>query len=531
MQGHFSNEFFTGIKPIERKAIVNFVDSLTIDSTKYSKADQFNLQYLMIDNWEWSNAKYSDSKKPILKYFYKKKSDMFSIHNSDFDLHVNPVVYVQLGKETASSDMSYINTRGIELRGIIDNKVGFYAFAADNQAMFPTYTNEFISNFHPLNSSYAPIPGQGFNKSFKKHGYDFLTARGYITFNVTKHIHVQFGHDQNFIGNGYRSLILSDFSPNYTFLKLNLKVWKLNYQSLFAELIADPKIYNQVYPKKYLAFHHIGLNITKNFNVGLFESVMFGRSDSTKNGTFDINYLNPIIFYRATEQHLGSGDNAFLGMDYKWNFLRHFSLYGQILLDEFLLHEVKAGNGWWGNKQAIQTGLKYINALGVKNLDLQGEVNVVRPYTYQHANNFTNYTNYDQPLAHPLGANFYEFIGIARYQPLKRLNVVGKLFYQKTGRDTSYHSTSPADNFGGNPLKSYDNVQLYHNYGNKIAQGIKTDIIYVSLTATYQLRHNLFVDLTAVHRKSTSQLSYYNFNTTFASVSIRWNIPQRLQEF
>jgi hypothetical protein len=59
----------------------------------------------------------------------------------------------------------------------------------------------------------------------------------------------------------------------------------------------------------------------------------------------------------------------------------------------------------------LQLGAKYINALGIKNLDLQLEYNRVRPFTYSHRDSVANYTHYNQPMAHPLGANFSETIG------------------------------------------------------------------------------------------------------------------------
>ena len=56
-----------------------------------------------------------------------------------------------------------------------------------------------------------PCPAQVIIKHLKTTGYDYFDARGYFTFNVTKYIDVAFGYDKNFIGNGYRSLFLSDF--------------------------------------------------------------------------------------------------------------------------------------------------------------------------------------------------------------------------------------------------------------------------------------------------------------------------------
>ena len=77
---------------------------------------------------------------------------------------------------------------------------------------------------------YPVIPHEGFWKEYKDgKGVDFLQARGYITFEATRHINMQFGHDRLFVGNGYRSLIFSDFSPPAWFLKGNVNVWKINY--------------------------------------------------------------------------------------------------------------------------------------------------------------------------------------------------------------------------------------------------------------------------------------------------------------
>ncbi|MBW8051321.1 MAG: capsule assembly Wzi family protein [Cytophagales bacterium] len=525
--GKFSDGFHTAAKPYPRKGIAAFADSLFIlvgdeyaHPLQISKTDQFNLKFLQNDSWEWTEKANNDSKKPIFNFFYKKKSDLFHFHNKDFDVHVNPVLYFQIGD--LINEIDFINTRGIELRGMINNKIGFYTFMADNQARFPDYVRSRIDTF-------KAVPGEGFWKGFKKTGVDFLTARGYITFNIIKNIGVQFGHDKNFIGNGYRSLILSDYSSSYLFLKLITNVWKINYQNIFAEMVYDFRRFktsNTIVPKKYFALHHLSVNITKNINIGLFESIVFGREDSLYYGQFDFNYLNPVIFYRSVEQQLGSPDNAFMGIDFKWNFLKHFSFYGQVVLDEFLLKEIRPGRdstGWWGNKHAFQMGLKYIDVAGISNLDLQLETNIARPYIYAHFNNFTNYTHYNQPLAHPLGANFREVIAIVRYQPIGKLQIVGKLISATYGTDSS------GSNWGGNVLLNYATHE--QEYNNKIAQGIKTNLLFADLTISYQVRHNLFIDLKQIYRKLDSDLDRRDNETFFISLAIRLNIAQRLHEF
>ena len=264
------------------------------------------------------------------------------------------------------------------------------------------------------------VPGAGFYKPFKTTAYDYFDARGSIHVNATKYINIQFGYDKNFIGDGYRSLFLSDFANSYLFLKLNTHIWKINYQNLFMELSngLSSSNSNEMLPKKYASMHHLSLQATKWLNIGFFESIIFGRSNH-----YEFSYLNPIIFLQSAEQQNGSLDNSNAGFDFKINIAHTLQLYGQIMLDEFVLKEVKAGNGWWGNKQGIQAGFKYIDAFKIKNFDLQGEINYVRPFTYSHIDSVANYSHYNQPLAHPLGANFYEIMLNLHYQPIPKLTL------------------------------------------------------------------------------------------------------------
>lgn len=517
--------FFTGIKPYKRSDIVAFFDSTKRANLITSRADEFNYAYYMNDSWEFSRAETSDTeRKPFLKIFYRKKADLFHVDEKAFDLHVNPVLNLSAGSDSRRDDMLYYNTRGVEVRGMVDRKVGFYTYFTDNQGVLPGYVWDEMGR-NPV------IPHEGFWKEFKDgKGVDYFQARGYITFEATKHINVQFGHDRFFIGNGYRSLIYSDFPPPAWFLKVDVKVWKLNYLFLLNQMTADVngslgglRSMEGGYPNKFVATHHLSFNIGKKFNLGLFESVVFSPDDTLGTDHFRLDYLNPVIFYRAIEQQNGSSDNVLLGMDFKWNAARKLSFYGQFVLDEFVLDHIRDGDGWWANKYAIQVGGKYIDAFGVSNLDLQGEFNMVRPYTYSHGTNYGNFSSYQQSMAHPLGANLYEVAGILRYQPLPRLSVIGKLIYSVQGRDTV------GVNWGGNILKNNNTRQ--HEYDNSIGQGVRTEVMFGTLTFSYMLKHNLFVDANIVLRRSQSEVAAYDNNTTLTSLALRWNFARRLYEF
>ncbi|MBX0292865.1 hypothetical protein K3G63_20645 [Hymenobacter sp. HSC-4F20] len=533
----------TAVRPYTRAAVARLAERMLQDSSAgFSRQDRFNIRYLLRDNWH--NARQDSAvnlrEKPIFNRFYERPSDLYSIETPDFSLRVNPVLGLSLGNSDGSKSYAYLNTRGVQVEGTIDQRLGFYTFLADNQMAVPLYVQQRVERDQA-------VPHEGFWKPFKNQAgqYDFLSARGYLTYAAGKHVNLQLGHDRNQIGNGYRSLILSDYSSPYLFLKAQTRIWKFQYQNLFAQLITDPGNLDASYDRKFLALHHLSLDVLPNLNIGIFESVLSAssRRDSVisngqvrvqRRNTFDIQYLNPIIFYRTIEQSTGSSDgNALLGLDFKWNLWKRVQLYGQLVLDEFVLSEIRAGNGWRGNKQAIQLGAKYIDVAGIRNFDLQGEFNFIRPYTYQALDKYRDYQHAAQPLAHPMGANLWELIGIASYQPLPRLNVVAKGFFVKQGLDPA------GQNYGSNVLLPYDerprdSSGQVREYGFYVGSGVNSYLFHGDFTASWQAAHNLWLDGKFILRHRTLELPvpYATAGTdALASVSLRWNLAQRLHEF
>ncbi len=529
---------FSGIKYLSRDNMVQAAE--TIDSTntangdsikkaaRLTAIDKYNLQNFYMSNSEWySGSKESFvSKKPVLGIFYKTKPNMFEVNTKDFFLAVNPVIQIALGKESNNDSTMFLNSRGITIRGRIADKIGFSTTLTDNQERGPAFFQNWIY-------SHQAVPGAGFYKTFKTTATDYFDARGYITFSATKYIDIQFGHDKNFIGNGYRSLFLSDWGNSYLFLKLNTRIWKLNYENIFMELMPQFAKYgagDRVLPKKYQAMHHLSFNISKSINVGLFEAVTFGRKDH-----FDFQYLDPIIFLRPVESGNGSGDKAKVGLDFKANVASSFQFYGQLLFDEFVLSKLKNDKNNYVNKYGYQLGAKYIDAFGIANLDLQVETNRVRPFTYSHYDSVSNYTHYNQPMAHPLGANFQEFIGILKYQPLKKWYVYARAIYYYQGLDSAGY------NFGSNPFRNYnegkplldpsDPASAQRTSGFAVGSGMKATCLNALLQLSYELTENFYIDLDLQHRTYKVALLNTNTSNTLVTAGIRWNVFKRVYDF
>lgn len=523
---------FSTLKPFNRRAIVQqteFIDSARLGYTdsagvdKYKEwydqgltpVDEYNMQSFLMNNTEWvtgSRAEFK-SKRPILKTFYKTKPNFFEVKSKDFFLAINPVLQLSAGIETGTKSQSlYQNTRGVTMRGMIARKIGFAASIIENQERGPQFYQDRVTKF-------GAVPGVGFYKPFEKNGYDYFDARGYITFTAAKYIDIQFGYDKNFIGSGYRSLFFSDWGNANLFLKLNTKIWKINYQNLFMEVMPQfKKRGDTLLDRKYVAMHHLSMNITKWLNVGLFEGIVFGRKNR-----FDFQYLNPIIFYRHIEGNIGSPDNALAGFDFKANIAHRFQLYGQFLLDEFILSEVRNNPTSWANKWGVQLGLKYMDAFGINNLDLQFEANRVRPFTYSHNDSIANYTHYNQPMAHPLGANFQEFIGIINYQPRPKWYINARVIYYYQGLD------SAGINFGGNPLQDYRTRTMQKGFS--IGSGDKATVLNGLLQVTYELRENIFLDASLQYRTYKTTNAPKQVNSTLISAGIRLNMFKRDYDF
>jgi hypothetical protein len=501
------------MKPFNRKRMADVVmqfDSLHKNgSMPLSVVDEYNIQNFYRNNIEYAPADADvTSKKPIWKEFYKSKANLLEIKNNDFFFVLNPVIYYNQSKQGDNSQNLFTNTRGIIARGNIGNKISFYTFLTDNQERSPV----FIQNY---TAAWKAVPGVGFYKNFGPSGgggVDYWDARGGITFNASKYIDLQFAFDKNFIGNGYRSLLLSDFSNSMLFLKINTRIWKLQYTNLFMELYPQFGRRSEVLlDRKFAAMHTLSFNATKWLSIGLFEGIVYGRRNA-----IDLSYLNPIIFLRAIEANNGSPDNALVGMNVKANIKKTLQVYGQLMFDEFVLSDLKNNTGNWRNKNGWQLGVKYIDAFGIKNLDLQIEANRMRPFAYTHFDSVSNYTHYNQPLAHPLGANFQEFILLARYQPIPRLLLNARLVSYRQGSE------------GSNIFEDYRNRTRDEGYF--VGGSVATDVVNLNMNASYELYPNIYIDGGAMLR-STKVGGVTQPSDNVFSVGLRMNVMSRQFDF
>lgn len=488
-----------------------FRDILSLDSL--NKSQYFDRDF----NKKWKNYAWNSI----------FNTDFIGVRNDDYYIAINPIVDFQVGKDGDKS--TWVNTRGAEVKGTIGDNFAFYSNLRENQAVFPDYITEYVKENEV-------IPGQGNARPFKQTGFDYTNASAYIALRPMYWLQSVIGYGKNFIGDGYRSLILSDNAFAYPYIKLTANVWNIQYSCYYTQMSDKNRILNdKTYARKYTIIHYIDWAVTKRLNLGLFDAIVCrGQDDNGIKRGFDFQYINPIIFLRATDYHAGSSpDNALLGVSASYILGKHTTLYAQFVLDEMIVKEFIGFNGYYANKQSYQFGVKSYNCFGIKNLFLQGEFNLVRPYMYSHWSGESNYAHLNQPLAHPWGGNFYEIVARAQYN-YKRFYFQYKMNYGQWGDDIITED-GEFQYYGHDIYHNY--INHYHIndkplYGHYMLTGEKNTLMMNNFVASWIVNpsYNLNVFAEITHRNQTID-GGDNYNNFIISFGIRTTLDNKYYDF
>lgn len=455
--------------------IIDKENNMLYDSYLINNVDSFHSaiyprQKFQITNYDTVQL---SLRKDVKTPFLNKLNNEYPIELFNHSTRIIPLINFEASKDFSGNASPYAVGAGIMLESDLGSKLSvqfqFYGakqrFGLEDQAQI---------------DSTGILPHIGEYNAHESGKYTYTNWEGYIAYRPYKFLTFQAGKGQNFFGDGYRSLLLSGNSSPYPFVKAIVNVGKIQYIVLY-QFMKDIDTGFETFPneQKYSTSHFLSWNIGKRFNINLFETVIWRDKleEGVKRG-YDFNYMNPIIFFRPVEYSIGSADNMIMGGGFRVRLFKKTNFYGQLVLDEFKLSELKAQNGWWANKYGYQFGLKIYDLFGIENLFVLGEYNMVNPFTYSHKSSMENNGNMYQPLAHPLGANFKELLAVINYRK-NRWQFQTKISYAKVGMDSDGDST----NYGQNIYRSYDDNR--NEYGNVLLQGELTTIIKTEIKLAY----------------------------------------------
>ncbi|MFT6717274.1 MAG: hypothetical protein ACJA0Q_001926, partial [Saprospiraceae bacterium] len=211
------SNFHTSIRPFYRHQVEpeSKRDSLVALQKKENRV------YLTSDLW-WAK---------LLRWTENKllDDDLVNTHLGALKIRINPTLDLLKGEDRVSQFGTWQNSRGFQIEGEIGERFSFNSSFRETQALFLP----FISDYG--NQTYV-LPGQGRWKHFKGGpALDVGHAAGVVLYKANKTFNFQFGHGKNFLGDGYRSLLLSDNAFNYPFLKIETTFWNIKYVNLIAQ--------------------------------------------------------------------------------------------------------------------------------------------------------------------------------------------------------------------------------------------------------------------------------------------------------
>ena len=387
----------TGFKPLLQSRIY---DAINIDSLNNYEKEIFFKKYK--NTWF------------TRKFLFE---DFAKVNTKDFTLSANPILYVQSDKLRETDESYLVNTRGLEIKGTLGDKISYYTSFRENQAFFRTQTDSFIQQR-------LVVPGQGARKDFKENGHDYASASGYLSYSPVDFLNLQLGHRKHFIGEGYRSMLLSDNSFSYPFIEVSATYKGFQYNSFVTQFEDFEGIFYYYHQKKHAAFNYLSYNFKNRIEIGLFEGVIYHTIDTT-----DYSYNLPADFYipiigARTLSNLQNTEHNFLsGLNMKIIPTDFVILYGQTAFSPV------------DDGIAFQAGIKifdlFFDLLPSHSLFFQAEYNEAKNRIYSHAQGgYQVWSHYNQEIAHPGGTNFSEIIMRSRYN-FKRIFLKAEYFALK----------------------------------------------------------------------------------------------------
>lgn len=446
---------------------------------------------------------------------------LIDIRNEEFTAYVDFLPDFLVGQDLADDNNTWLNTRGFQVGGTIGRKFSFYTSGYENQGKFPVYYEDYIK-------SSQIVPGLTYDRGWGKETRDWSYVSAFLSYTPVKYLNITFGQDKTFIGDGYRSILLSDFSSNYPFLRLTGNLGNVQYMAMWTAMQdpTAPKLsYDAGNRKKGGVFHYLDWNVNNRLSLGFFDAIIWSQTDDEGNVRgFDWGYANPIIFLRPVEAMSGSPDNAVVGLNVKYEVFDKTAVYGQFLLDEFEAKNFFGGKASNRNKWGVQAGIRGADLFGAPRLNYLAEFNAARPYLYTARNRMISYSQFAEPLAHPFGANFREFVGKVNYS-VGRFDFSGQVNIATYGMDLNRFT-----HFGKNIFKPYPRAadQVY------VGHGVPTDMQFGEVRVAYVINpaYNLRLELGGITRTEANAVRDFKTNwITFGLRSTFRNIYQDLSSY
>lgn len=431
------------------------------------------------------------------------KEHLITVKEGGFRMTIDPAFQFELGQEYReqsqySDNHSMLhNGRGFRIAADLGPTVSFQTMFMENQAVLPGYLYQFAQ-------AQSVVPGQGRIKTFQTRGLDFAWATGNVSWTPRPWINLQLGQGKHFVGNGYRSMLLSDNSSPYPFVKLSaLTVNKrFQYTAIFAKMqlvgtanrLPTGDAGESLFWWKRATFLHLSANLGP-LQLGLFEGTQWKNIDTNGVRPFSAMQLNPVIGLNTLANGFTGDNTQLVGLDAKCRLTGKMFAYGQ-----YALTDPGAGQYAW------QLGIQWFD-LFRRDLHLLAEYNTATPGAYLRTDGRMSWTHDNQPLASPRGTGFHEAVVRTDLGIGKKFRLQGELSLEQHRTELNM-GPATTDVFGTYAPIGPGGTEQQHLYAGLSASCRMNQMSNMQLTVGWSMR-----DLQPGPATSASGYLYISFHT------------------
>jgi len=428
------------IKPINRVDIQYALNELTSKTEKLTKIEKLELNFYL---QEYRPLNSNDSTIQIIKKDKNNRWRFFNIVNSNFELHADPII----GLNKVSTDNKNTNqlSSGFEIWGSIGKykNWGYQVYYRDF-----TETGNVISN----NLNESPLPGRILVGAQNTTSINYSDIRASLNYRF-KNGNISVGKDNVIWGYGENGhIVLSNKVPSYPYIRLDYSPTKwlsfnythawlnsnitdstLSYLNNSGRFENDKRI---LFVQKFMATHSIQITPIKGLSMAIGESIIY--SDK-----MDPGFLIPVNLFKFYDNNrsnylieAGSNGQYFFSINSR-NQIKNTHLYGTLFIDEIKVSALF-------NQKEKRNQLGYtlgatITDVLMPYLTIGAEYTRVNPFVYKNLIPAQTYTSYGFNLGDWMGNNFDRTILYARYNPLPKLQLYGRIQKIRKGGNGSIY--------------------------------------------------------------------------------------------
>ncbi len=432
------------------------------------------------------------------------KEHLINVKDGGFKMTIDPVFQFEVGKEfrensefSKNATMQH-NGRGFQLAVDLGPTVSFQSSFYENQAVLPGY----LYRYAQLQSV---VPGQGRIKNFNTRGLDFAWATGNVSWSPRPWLNAQIGQGRHFVGNGYRSVLLSDNASPYPYVKLSALTnnKRFQYTTIFAKLqlvgeanrLPTGEAGESLFYWKRASFQYLSANLGP-LQLGLFEGTLWKNIDTSGVRPFNAMQMNPVIGVNTIVNGFDGINTQVLGLDAKYKITNKMFAYGQFALTD-------PGR----SRYAWQVGMQWFD-LFRKDLHLLVEFNQATPYAYTRANSRMSWTHDNQPLASPLGTGYSEAVLLVDCRIHKRFWAQVEFSVEQHPYTLGSDEVAGGDIFGPDKPKGPTGDERQRLYASLNVSWRMNQMTNMQLTIGYSLR-----DLQPAPTDRNSGMLYISWHT------------------